>query len=106
MAISVDQFVRQLLDSSLLSADEVAALIAALPADKKPHDGEQVARELVRQKKLTAYQARQICAGNGRSLVLGNYLILDQLGQGGMGPSRFWTWVWRGSTRRAASRIN
>ena len=85
MAISVDQFVHQLADSSLMSADEVAALIDALPADKKPQDGEQLARELVRQKKLTAYQAQQVYAGKGKSLVLGNYVILDKLGQGGMG---------------------
>ena len=85
VAIPVDQFVRQLVDSSLMSADEVAALIDGLPADKKPQDGEQLARELVRQKKLTAYQAQQVYAGKGKSLVLGNYVILDKLGQGGMG---------------------
>jgi formylglycine-generating enzyme required for sulfatase activity/serine/threonine protein kinase len=85
MAIALDQFVRQLVGSSLMSADEVAALIAALPADKKPHDGEQLARELVRQKKLSAYQAQQVYAGKGQVLVLGNYVILDKLGQGGMG---------------------
>jgi len=85
VAISLEQFVRQLADSTLLSGDEADALIAALPADKKPQDGEQLARELVRQKKLTAYQAQQIYAGKGRSLLLGNYVILDKLGQGGMG---------------------
>ena len=85
MAISVDQFVRQLDDSSLMSGDEVAGLIDSLPAEKKPQDGEQLARELVRRKKLTAYQAQQICAGKGNSLVLGSYVILDKLGQGGMG---------------------
>jgi hypothetical protein len=61
------------------------ALIDNLPAEKKPQDAEQLARELVRQKKLTAYQAQQIYAGKGKTLVLGNYLILDKLGQGGMG---------------------
>jgi len=85
MAISIDQFVHQLADSSLMSADEVAAVIDSLPAEKKPQDGEQLAKELVRQKKLTAYQAQQIYAGKGNSLVLGNYVILDKLGQGGMG---------------------
>ena len=84
-ATRVDQFVHQLVDSSLMSADAVTALIDSLPAHEKPRNGEQLARELVRQKKLTAYQAQQIYAGQGRSLVLGNYLILDQLGQGGMG---------------------
>jgi len=85
MAISVNQFVQQLVNSSLMSADEVAALIAALPADKRPHDGEELARELVHQKKLTACQAQQVYAGKGQFLVLGNYVILDKLGQGGMG---------------------
>ena len=84
-ATRVDQFVHQLVDSSLMSAAAVTALINSLPAHEKPRNGEQLARELVRQKKLTAYQAQQIYAGQGRSLVLGNYLILDQLGQGGMG---------------------
>ena len=85
VAVSLDQFVSQLVASSLMSADAVAALIDSLPADKKPQDGEKLARELVRQKKLTAYQAQQIYAGKGKSLVLGNYVILDKLGQGGMG---------------------
>ncbi|NLF68658.1 MAG: SUMF1/EgtB/PvdO family nonheme iron enzyme [Candidatus Anammoximicrobium sp.] len=85
MTIPLDQFVRQLDDSALLSADTVAALIESLPAEKKPQDGEQLAKELVRQKKLTAYQAQQMYAGKGRSLVLGEYVILDKLGQGGMG---------------------
>ena len=85
MTIPLDQFVSQIVDSSLASADDVAALIDSLPAEKKPQDGEQLAMELVRLKKLTAYQAQQIYAGKGRTLVLGNYVILDKLGQGGMG---------------------
>ncbi len=85
VTLHLDQFVRQIVDSTLMSADVVAALIDSLPADKKPQDGEQLAKELVRLKKLTAYQAQQIYAGKGRTLVLGNYVILDKLGQGGMG---------------------
>lgn len=85
VTIPRDQFVRQLDDSTLMSADDVAGLIDSLPTEKEPRDGEQLAKELVRQTKLTAYQAQQIYAGKGRSLVLGNYVILDKLGQGGMG---------------------
>ena len=44
-----------------------------------------MARELVKQKKLTKFQAEQIYAGKGKALTLGNYAILDKLGQGGMG---------------------
>ena len=61
---------RQLVDSSLLSAQDVTALIDRLPSDKKPQDGAKLARELVRQKRLTAYQAQQIYAGKGKSLRL------------------------------------
>jgi hypothetical protein len=57
-ATRVDQFVHQLVDSSLMSAAAVTALISSLPAHEKPRNGEQLARELVRQKKLTAYQAQ------------------------------------------------
>ena len=38
-------------------------------------------RELVRQKKLTKFQAEQIWQGRGKSLVLGNYLLLEKIEQ-------------------------
>jgi serine/threonine-protein kinase len=85
MPLPLDEFVQQIVASRLLSADEVRALIDSLPPDQRPQAAEQLARELVRRGKLTAYQAQQIQAGQGRSLVLGNYVILDKLGQGGMG---------------------
>src|SRR5262249_43273090 len=40
---------------------------------------------LVRHKKLTRFQAEEIWRGKGKSLVLGNYLLLEKIGQGGMG---------------------
>jgi eukaryotic-like serine/threonine-protein kinase len=85
MALSIEQFLNHLTTSELLSKDDAQALIAALPEDQRPQDGEALARELVSQKKLTKFQAEQLYAGKGKSLVLGNYVILDKLGQGGMG---------------------
>ena len=85
MALTTDQFRDQLIASGLLTAEDLPSILSALPADKQPQDGEQLARELVRQKKLTKFQAEQIYVGKGKSLVLGNYTILDKLGQGGMG---------------------
>src|SRR4051794_13252913 len=81
----LQSFVDHIVESQLLTADELRALIAGLPKDRRPQDGEQLARELVKQKKLTAYQAKVIYAGKGKNLVLGNYRILDKLGEGGMG---------------------
>ncbi len=85
MPLSRDEFTQQLTASGLLDAASVAASFSCLPPDKQPQDGEALARELVMQKKLTKFQADQIFAGKGPSLVLGNYVILGKLGQGGMG---------------------
>ncbi|MDB5336523.1 MAG: hypothetical protein JWN70_2142 [Planctomycetaceae bacterium] len=85
MAVSLDQFTRQLVESSLMLADDVQAVLASAHADQRPADGEQFARLLIRQKKLTKFQAEQLYAGKGKQLTLGNYVILDMLGQGGMG---------------------
>ena len=68
-----------------MDAGEAASSLASLPPDQQPADGEALARELVKQKKLTKFQAEQLYAGKGKSLTLGNYVILDMLGQGGMG---------------------
>jgi formylglycine-generating enzyme required for sulfatase activity len=84
LAVSLEQFSQLLSASGLISAEELSSLLDALPPDRKT-DGEQLARELVRQKRLTAFQAQQIYQGKGKHLVLGNYVALDKLGQGGMG---------------------
>ncbi len=86
MAVTVDQFLRQLSDSGLMTADEVERVRGQLPAEKlDARNADEFARELVRQKKLTKFQAEQLYAGKEKSLTLGNYVILDMLGQGGMG---------------------
>lgn len=81
----IERFLNNADASGLLTAEEIIELIDALPQDRRPQDGEQLARELVRQNKLTKYQAEQIYAGKTKLLVLGNYIVLDKLGQGGMG---------------------
>ncbi len=44
-----------------------------------------MAQRLVREKKLTLFQAAQVYRGRGAALVLGNYVVLEKIGQGGMG---------------------
>lgn len=44
-----------------------------------------VARELNRRAWLSAFQIKEIYKGNGRDLTLGRYVLLDLLGEGGMG---------------------
>lgn len=82
MALPLEQFVRRLEDSGVIASD---TLHNFLPPKASPRDAEDLARELIRQQKLTKFQAEQVWQGNGRALVLGNYLLLDKIGQGGMG---------------------
>ncbi len=85
MPLTVEQFTQRLTSSGVMSEDELRDWIAAVPVENRPGDSDQLARELVREKKLTKFQAEQLYAGKGSSLTLGNYVILDKLGQGGMG---------------------
>jgi serine/threonine protein kinase len=81
----LDEVVRSLSKSSLMTDDEVSAFIKALPEARRPNDGRQLMQELVRQGKLTKFQAQAVYQGKTRGLVMGNYVILEKLGQGGMG---------------------
>jgi tRNA A-37 threonylcarbamoyl transferase component Bud32 len=85
MAIELDELVRSLSDSGLMTADEVRAFINALPDERRPADARQLVQEMLRQRKLTRFQAQAVYQKKTRGLVLGNYVILDKLGEGGMG---------------------
>lgn len=67
----------------LLEPKHLAALtdeaIARFP------DSETLAKTLVKNKFLTAFQAARVLQGRGGDLVLGKYLLLERLGIGGMG---------------------
>lgn len=82
MSVPLDQFVKHLEDSGIIAGD---ALKDFLPPKATPKDAEELAKELVRQKKLTRFQAELLWQGKGKSLVLGNYVLMEKIGQGGMG---------------------
>ena len=85
MSISVERFVQALAKTGIVTPAEAEALVASLPADKRTGDADELARELVRQGKITRFQAAAIYQDKADGLLLGNYLILDKLGAGGMG---------------------
>ena len=82
MPVPLEQFVKQLEDSGILAGDTLKHFI---PPTASPKDGEELARELVRNKKLTKFQAEEVYRGKGKSLVLGNYVLMERIGAGGMG---------------------
>ncbi|MBX3444945.1 MAG: protein kinase [Planctomyces sp.] len=82
MATTGKLLLRRLVDCGLWTADEASALESALASDA---DGETTARDLIRQGRLTKFQARRLLASKPGILVLGNYILLDEIGAGGMG---------------------
>jgi serine/threonine protein kinase len=83
MAVTLEQFVEQLQESGILAGDTLREFLP--PSDAAPSNAEDLARELVRRRKLTKFQATQVWQGKGKALVLGNYVLIDKIGQGGMG---------------------
>jgi len=81
----MEQFVDNLVRSGLLTAEEVQAFIEALPPEKRPRGPQELASALHHCGKLTRFQAQAVYQGQTRGLVMGNYVLLDRLGQGGMG---------------------
>lgn len=85
MSMSADEFVKCLSDSGLIAEDEVDKLRSRLANNQSLREAESLAVALVNEKLLTNYQAKVLLQGDSGGLVLGNYTVLDKIGQGGMG---------------------
>jgi serine/threonine protein kinase len=82
MTTRLQHFAKQLEESGVLDAETLRDF---LPPKAQPKDSHELARELIRHKKLTRFQAEEAYRGKAQSLVLGNYILLDKIGAGGMG---------------------
>ena len=79
------EFARSLVKSGLLTPDEVRAFYRSFPSDSRPTSAMALAREMVKRGMLTTYQASRVASGKYRGLVLGNLVLLEKIGKGGMG---------------------
>tara|TARA_R110002072_G_scaffold303123_1_gene494741 strand:+ start:184589 stop:186799 length:2211 start_codon:yes stop_codon:yes gene_type:complete len=77
----LETFIDGLRKSGLIGERELHRLVVTSEAE----DLDSFAKELVEQDALTAYQARALSRGRWKGLVLGNYVIVEKLGKGGMG---------------------
>jgi Leucine-rich repeat (LRR) protein/tRNA A-37 threonylcarbamoyl transferase component Bud32 len=67
----------------LLEPDQLRELTESL--QQAFPDPTALARKLLQLRWLTAYQTKALLQGRGRSLLLGPYVLLEQIGEGGMG---------------------
>ena len=82
MPVALETFLSQLSESGILSDQK---LRAAERKKSEHQDGEALAREMIKSGHLTKYQAEQILSGKGKNLCMGQYILLEKLGAGGMG---------------------
>ena len=78
------EFVAKLMELDIVTQATIERFLAKLPAEKRD-DLRELLRELVRAELVTRFQAKRIVQGAAEELVLGNYLMCDKIGQGGMG---------------------
>ncbi len=83
--VTLAQFVQHLVASGLMNEDQVQTVLDEQPPNQRPQSGDELAKLLHRQGRLTRFQAQAVYQGKTRGLVLGNYVLLDKLGRGGMG---------------------
>lgn len=79
--LSIKEYQALLIETDIVSASQLGRLTAKL-SDSQTST---LIRHLIEEGVLTLYQASRLCANDPESLKLGQYLILDVLGQGGMG---------------------
>lgn len=75
-------FLTRVSQSGLLSPEELTALKAQLPNTNR---GRLIARAMVDLGAITRFQAERLLAGRTQGFRLDQYIILEQIGQGGMG---------------------
>ncbi len=85
MAVSIDDLIKNITESGLLSVHELDSFMDGLPAHDKPSSALNFAEILTRYGKLTQMQATAAYQGKAQGLILGDYVIMTQIGKGGMG---------------------
>ncbi len=82
---SIEQIADELLRNGLLDDESLGESCHALERRGDEITGPNLLSLLTAEGKLTPYQAEQVGNGRANQLMIGNYLVLSKLGEGGMG---------------------
>ena len=79
---TISKFVSNLLQSQLLDLDQ---RVEVQRLGTSCRDARELAHEVLRREYLTAFQVNQILQGKGVELTMGPFILLERIGEGGMG---------------------
>jgi serine/threonine protein kinase/formylglycine-generating enzyme required for sulfatase activity len=82
MPVALETFLSQLSSSGIVPEDKLKVVLSKKGSFA---DGEALARDMIKSRLLTKFQAEQILGGRGKNLTMGKYQILEKIGAGGMG---------------------
>jgi serine/threonine protein kinase len=82
---TLEDLQRTLATGDVVSPEDLETSLADLPQEQRPRSASQLLYELVARGLLDSRQAMHLGSGQLERLVLGDYLILAELGRGGMG---------------------
>ena len=85
MALPLQEFARRVIRGRLMTEEELAEYLDTFPPEKRPADGDALARVLVQDEKLTSFQSARVLEGKESQLALGDFVLLGEIGKGGMG---------------------
>lgn len=87
-AMEIPAALKKLVDEmttvDLLPRKEIAEVIQSMSL-RRQSDPQELAKALIREKKLTRFQASAAFQGKSSQLVFGEYVVLEKIGAGGMG---------------------
>lgn len=85
MTLELERVTDSILRAGLLNDEELSDACRELERVSGVIDGARLLAHLAAEGRLTAYQVHELERGRGQNLVFGNYVILSQVGEGGMG---------------------
>lgn len=83
--LSFEEYLSELTESGIISKDTLNDLVKNFDKNKNPKSIAELSEILVQRGKLTKYQAHVLSSGEDHPLLIGDYLILEPIGSGGMG---------------------
>lgn len=85
MPLTLEGFIEYLSEIGFMDVEEVYDFLDNLPLNKQPQTARKLVQEMLRLGKVTEFQAETMFKGKTKRLVAGNYVIMERIGQGGMG---------------------